>query len=1037
MTVSSTTTRVSYSGNGTTTTFAVPFYFLANTHLLVVLRAASSGAETVQALTTNYTVTGAGVASGGTVTMLVAPAAGTTLVIARNATYTQEVDFLPNDRLPAESLELTADKSTMLSQQLEEITDRAVKFPLTDSTSLNSQLPSSAARANKYLKFDATGAIEVATAPSPTPLPSPSGAMANVKDYGALGDGSTDDTAAFNAAIATGLTVYVPPGTYKVNATINNRTVIVGDGSTISKLKPFDNSIAALTYKFAAQSNPAPFDFWTYHSEIRNIGFYSNATRTGVGFAFSQTTLAAPPITNHSSPPALTSAGPADQYSNNVKFYGCHFCNLDKGVLFPDGNIGSEFYSCGFSDNYYGVYTISNKFGGDGMHAGNKYFYGGMFTDNICGLYVHDTSNYGAINFYGTIFELNVIAGYIHNDNPTPDIGWQVCPLTFSGCWFEFNGATYGPHSSTVALDSWTGSTKGVQTVAKRTWVIAGQRHNIKFDSCGVVADINLSATNSRVIVSDCNCEANVAFIGGSCTVAATSQLVIENPSSEGGLIRDDNCVVSGKVKFNKTDIVLTGAFDPVIPKSRWFLAEARSGIQPDMGSLVASETFVSPYTLKDGSGVSTLVGTVVNDGRIFKQCNEFTDAAFTTAKYRGMLDTNFGTAAGWYAFTIDVKVTACGTAGADLQYLNFYVWNQNQAGEFASLVYEARIPTLNKWFTFAGYAYLGTPLAVKNMYFDVQGPTVGGSNTTFRLSAFQAHRFDTFIDCVNFLSGGAYSSSGLAITGTGARIVGDFDSGTLVNRTMFQTKTLNAATRVGAIPNGTNTTSTVVLFNNSTPTNAGTASIGIDNNNMRLVSGISGTGTYLPMDFFTTNLPRIRIRTGGQVGIGTDSLGAEVSLADSTLAVGGLYKTDANVSNIYMTGGRIPSATTSSANVFLSNVGTEAAAFTLTNLYHFRNIGVDLGAGSAVTNEYGYYSNIASGTGKWNFYSNGTANNYFGGNIGLGGSSFGSGTMVMFIANATGVPSTNPTGGGVLYVEAGALKYRGSSGTVTTIANA
>ena len=33
--------------------------------------------------------------------------------------------------------------------------------------------------------------------------------------------------------------------------------------------------------------------------------------------------------------------------------------------------------------------------------------------------------------------------------------------------------------------------------------------------------------------------------------------------------------------------------------------------------------------------------------------------------------------------------------------------------------------------------------------------------------------------------------------------------------------------------------------------------------------------------------------------------------------------------------------------------------------------------------------------------------------------------------------PSSNPTGGGYLYVEAGALKYRGSSGTVTTIANA
>jgi hypothetical protein len=47
---------------------------------------------------------------------------------------------------------------------------------------------------------------------------------------------------------------------------------------------------------------------------------------------------------------------------------------------------------------------------------------------------------------------------------------------------------------------------------------------------------------------------------------------------------------------------------------------------------------------------------------------------------------------------------------------------------------------------------------------------------------------------------------------------------------------------------------------------------------------------------------------------------------------------------------------------------------------------------------------------------------------------SYGSGSGVLFLGNATTVPTTNPTGGGILYVEAGALKYRGSSGTVTTL---
>ena len=57
-------------------------------------------------------------------------------------------------------------------------------------------------------------------------------------------------------------------------------------------------------------------------------------------------------------------------------------------------------------------------------------------------------------------------------------------------------------------------------------------------------------------------------------------------------------------------------------------------------------------------------------------------------------------------------------------------------------------------------------------------------------------------------------------------------------------------------------------------------------------------------------------------------------------------------------------------------------------------------------------------------------------GNLGLGGASFGGGARVFFLANAT-APTSNPAGGGIFYVESGALKYRGTSGTTTTIAPA
>jgi hypothetical protein len=154
MTVSSTTSKASYSGNGTTTAFTVPFYFLEAADVQVILRSGTT--ETVQTLTTNYTVAGAGVTSGGTVTMLVAPAVGTTLTILRNIEATQETDLVPNDRLPAETLETALDKATMLIQQLDEEAGRSLKFPASDAA-MSAQIPAATARASKFLTFDASG----------------------------------------------------------------------------------------------------------------------------------------------------------------------------------------------------------------------------------------------------------------------------------------------------------------------------------------------------------------------------------------------------------------------------------------------------------------------------------------------------------------------------------------------------------------------------------------------------------------------------------------------------------------------------------------------------------------------------------------------------------------------------------------------------------------------------------------------------------------------------------------------------------------
>ena len=57
------------------------------------------------------------------------------------------------------------------------------------------------------------------------------GAAVNVKDFGAVGDGVTDDTAAIQAAVDAGLDVYFPAGTYNITSTItitNSNTYLHG-----------------------------------------------------------------------------------------------------------------------------------------------------------------------------------------------------------------------------------------------------------------------------------------------------------------------------------------------------------------------------------------------------------------------------------------------------------------------------------------------------------------------------------------------------------------------------------------------------------------------------------------------------------------------------------------------------------------------------------------------------------------------------------------------------------------------------------------
>jgi Pectate lyase superfamily protein len=155
MTVSTTTSRADYTGNGVTTAFTVPFYFLDNSHVQVLRTQISTGVITTLTLTTDYTVSGAGVSGGGTVTMVTAPTTDQKLSILRNVPLTQLVHYVPNDPFPAATHEQALDQLTMEVQQVSEVAGRALTLPAnTPSGSVSSSLPTPAA--NKLIGWNAT-----------------------------------------------------------------------------------------------------------------------------------------------------------------------------------------------------------------------------------------------------------------------------------------------------------------------------------------------------------------------------------------------------------------------------------------------------------------------------------------------------------------------------------------------------------------------------------------------------------------------------------------------------------------------------------------------------------------------------------------------------------------------------------------------------------------------------------------------------------------------------------------------------------------
>jgi len=292
------------------------------------------------------------------------------------------------------------------------------------------------------------------------------GAPANVLDFGAVGDGTTDDTAAIQAALTTGRSVYLPQNTYAISATLrlnSDGQIFFGDGDGNA------NEPARSVLKWIGASNGKMFSISNGTTEnwqnctVRNIWFNGNS-------------LANIAIEGYA---AAVSGG---AWRNRYLFLtisgltGANSTAFDLGSgSFPNFAHDAEINSC------FVIGAVRGAIGAGALQRFNNTTFS-LCTNAVVGLVG------SAWNFVGCVFSQS--GAYDFN-------GTNIQVANFTGCWFE--DSTTGIYLATTA-------------------------HTCNFDGCY----LQTKSTNTTQLMNMGNAAGNFSIKG--CFVPVSSgSLLIKN----------------------------------------------------------------------------------------------------------------------------------------------------------------------------------------------------------------------------------------------------------------------------------------------------------------------------------------------------------------------------------------------------------------------------------------------------------------------------------------------------------------------------
>ena len=188
--------------------------------------------------------------AGEDVTFNTVPAEGMIVTLARELPIERMTDFIEGGDFSAQSINNELDYLVAAIQQVERENNSALRYS-EHETPANVELPARATRANRALGFNADGdpvavSLEGSMA-APEFTATGTGSTTrisddkfsdfiSIKDFGAVGNGLTDDTTAIQNALAAHDFVYIPSGEYLISSTIqisSNKTLMGAGQSSI------------------------------------------------------------------------------------------------------------------------------------------------------------------------------------------------------------------------------------------------------------------------------------------------------------------------------------------------------------------------------------------------------------------------------------------------------------------------------------------------------------------------------------------------------------------------------------------------------------------------------------------------------------------------------------------------------------------------------------------------------------------------------------------------------------------------------------